>query len=235
MSIELVNTSDMPKLAGLFNCFHQNEQVLQQEAQKQNIEISVVEYDNDDEDITSQQETYKNGKRVIKRFGKQTIKDMKHEHEGLKEIYQSDLDKTLLSLKTTQKEISPTAYAALERKRKELEKQIEDIDKDYAQKLEKIELQNVSEKNKSKDNGLEKLDPTINMYVNAIIMHHKNNNSSMVNKFYDMAKTLDSENKAAFPIFDSRLNHKLDDLGLKKEFEDTYEFMPKSKSIKNKI
>ena len=218
MSIELVNTSDMPKLAGLFNCFHQNEQVLQQEAQKQNIEISVVEYDNDDEDITSQQETYKNGKRVIKRFGKQTIKDMKHEHEGLKDIYQSDLDKTLLSLK-----------------RKELEKQIEDIDKDYAQKLEKIELYNVSEKNKSKDDSLEKLDPTINMYVNAIIMHHKNNNSSMVNKFYDMAKTLDSENKAAFAIFDKRLNDKLDDLGLTKEFQDNYEFMPKSKSIKNKI
>ena len=160
---------------------------------------------------------------------------MKHEHEGLKDIYQSDLDKTLLSLKTTQKEISPTAYAALERKRKELEKQIEDIDKDYAQKLEKIELYNVSEKNKSKDDSLEKLDPTINMYVNAIIMHHKNNNSSMVNKFYDMAKTLDSENKAAFAIFDKRLNDKLDDLGLTKEFQDNYEFMPKSKSIKNKI
>lgn len=93
----------------------------------------------------------------------------------------------------------------------------------------------MSETNKSKDNGLEKLDPTINMYVNAIIMHHKNNNSSMVNKFYDMAKTLDSENKAAFAIFDKRLNDKLDDLGLTKEFQDAYEFMPKSKSIKNKI
>lgn len=235
MSIELVNTSEMPRLAGLFNCFHHNEQVIQEKAQKHDIEISVVEYDHDDEDITTQQETYKNGKRIIKCFGKQTIKDMKHEHKGLKEIYQSDLNKTLLSLKTTQKEISPTAYAALEKKRKELEKQIEDIDKDYAQKLEKIELYNVSEKNKSKDNGLEKLDPTINMYVNAIIMHHKNNNSSMVNKFYDMAKTLDSEHKAAFAIFDTRLNDKLDALGLTKEFQDTYEFMPKSKTIKNKI
>jgi len=235
MSIELVNTSDMPRLAGLFNCFHHNEQVIQQEAQKQNIEISVVEYDNDDEDITTQQETYKNGKRIIKCFGKQTIKDMKHEHNGLKEIYQSDLNKTLLSLKTTQKEMSPTAYAALVRKSKELQKQIEDIDKEYAQKLEKIELYNVSEANQSKDNSLDRLNPTINMYVNAIIMHHKNNNSSMVNKFYDMAKTLESENKTAFAIFDTRLNNKLDDLGLKKEFQDTYEFMPKSKFIKNKM
>lgn len=211
MSVTSISISESPinqaSLTGLLQALQADKLKTVRLNEEESLDCQDRSLEDDDEETE-----FKIGGQRIRGINKEGYKEKIQSGTALIESYQRQLEKASTALKETDRIAYPSVYKSLKEKVKELQQTLDELNNEQAKKMEDYNSNYyVSKKKSESQQNREKLDVTINMYVNGIVMGLKNDKPQQVDKFLNMSEHLKQEISGgiAYDVFASKLEKKL--------------------------
>lgn len=214
MSVTSISISESPinqaSLTGLLQALQADKLKTLRLNEEESSDYQDRNLEDDDEETE-----FKVGGQRVRGINKEGYKEKIQSGTALIESYQRQLEKASNALKETDRIAYPSAYKSLKEKVKELQQTLDELNNEQAKKMEDYNSNYYVSKKKSESQQnrekLDKLDVTINMYVNGVVMGLKNNKPQQVDKFLNMSEHLKQEISGgiAYDVFASKLEKKL--------------------------